>query len=571
VAGTTHDHVEARSARPGVVPPTAEQRRAFLAVALAAVLLTVALVVVLSMLRNDGHLVYAMDDAGIHLSMVRQLVHHGTWGVSSGTYESASSSPGWTLLLAGSTAVLPFAANVLPLLLNLVAAVWIVWLFASGQTFVTPRARQWLSIALAVFIPAVVLFLPTLAMVGMEHTLHAALVLQALVLLQRLAEGPLQVRRARWYLLVLFLATLVRYETMWIAAGSALALLVTAHPRFGPVGAPPRRLRGAVGLATLSAVACALPIVTYGVINRIAGQGFFPNSVTAKSALAGNRGLSIVPNVSQVLGGLQRDPVILLLVLVAAGYLVTSWFGGPRANVSFAVAFVVAAALHAGFSEFGYYERYQAYLVIAGTFMALRIGSEVVIPRWHRAALVFLLVAVVGLTSVKQGLLVDTPLATSNTYRQRYQLGRFFEKYYKGKVVGTGELGYVTYFHDGPVVDLLGLGTHEVLVERRKGPLTKRYLAELVRRRHVAVIGIYTETFIFHVPADWVLVGEWTLKEKLTSAFGPTLQFYAPSKSSADKLERNLRAFDPQLPSGVRATHRNELVRRFLKSVAQTG
>ena len=56
------------------------------------------------------------------------------------------------------------------------------------------------------------------------------------------------------------------------------------------------------------------------------------------------------------------------------------------------------------------------------------------------------------------GLTIATPLASSNTYRQRYQIGKFFENEYNGQPVATGELGYATLFHDGTVIDLLGLG-----------------------------------------------------------------------------------------------------------------
>src|ERR1700736_3790681 len=70
---------------------------------------------------NHGRFAYLLDDAYIHLAMARDLVVHGTWGIAPGVYESASSSPLWTLALAAVMLVARPLAVWAPLAMNVVA------------------------------------------------------------------------------------------------------------------------------------------------------------------------------------------------------------------------------------------------------------------------------------------------------------------------------------------------------------------------------------------------------------------------------------------------------------------
>jgi hypothetical protein len=241
--------------------------------------------------------------------------------------------------------------------------------------------------------------------------------------------------------------------------------------------------------------------------------------------------------------------------------LFVAWCGGPRRNVGVGLTFVVAAVLHAALSEMGQFDRYQTYLVAMGIFTGLLILGEVVPGRLRTGVTAFLVVAVIALASPKIGMAWDTTRATSNTYRQRYQMGLFLEKYYRDRPIATGELGYVSYFHDGPVTDLLALGDPEVLDEYQAHGehLSSEFIERIVRERDVKAIAVYPDTVLFSVPPSWQFGGRWTLEEKKVTAFASDVDFWAPDQESLHELMRHLEEFKSELPSGVTYTSRAEV------------
>lgn len=265
---------------------------------------------------------------------------------------------------------------------------------------------------------------------------------------------------------------------------------------------------------------------------------------------------------------LASDPALFTLVLIAAAYLTWAAVDGPQRNAVFAIIFVVTAVLHAFLADMGWFERYQAYLVIGGSFVALRIAAEVVSPERRRRALVVALVVVSALAFGKTVLLVEAPLATSNTYRQRYQLARFLHRYYDGDAFLTGELGYTTLLHNGTVVDVLGLGTYPVAVERHAGVeiLDADFVNRLAVAQHVKVMAVYAFSPGFKIPDSWRLVAHWHLAEPKISIPDADIAFYAFKGKPARALGRHLHAFESELPSRVTTVYRAELIRRFLEN-----
>jgi hypothetical protein len=158
------------------------------------------------------------------------------------------------------------------------------------------------------------------------------------------------------------------------------------------------------------------------------------------------------------------------------------------------------------------------------------------------------------LANTKISLTVEVPRAVDDTYEQRYQAARFLQRYYDGQPVGTGELGYISLLHDGPITDFYGLGDHEVLVARRR--IRDRagrtaYWDDLVQRRGVRVVAIYPTNLLYEVPERWILVGTWTLPREPFTAYDEHFQFYATDPEEVAPLTAHLQEFAPELPDEV--------------------
>lgn len=528
----------------------APESRAFFRWAVGAYLVVTAVVVATSLRVSDGHLVYVLDDPAIHLSIGRNLAEHGTWGVVPGHFESASSSPLWTLLLAAGVLVTPTPLEEgLALVYNLLACVAVLGLLARNQRVLRPSRHRPLDALATTALAVVLLFLPGATLVGMEHPLHLALLLAAVPLVLRRRPPATRFAAVLPYLLIA-LATATRLETAFVAAGLGVALILDAVP-WGRDGSRPWR-PVAVQVVGLG-LASGIPLLVYGLLNRAMGQDWLPSSVAAKSESL--NGADRFPEPREVMERLTQDPLLVTLVGAAVALAVIGW---PRRArwATLATAIAVAGALHVTLAQVGWYERYQIYLIGLG-LLALAWAADD-LPRPLLAArphLVPLLVLVLLLTTTtKVALTVEAPHGVADTYQQRYQAARFLERYYDGVPVATGELGYISLYHDGPVTDLYGLGDHEVVEARRRirdTPGRKAFWADLVQRREVPVVAMYPATLQDEVPDEWILVGEWTLPRGPLTAWDRTFQFWATRPEEVAPLIDHLEEFSAELPDDV--------------------
>ncbi len=480
-----------------------------------------------------------------------------------GEFQSASSSPLWTVLLAPTQWLVRGAAGELvPLALAVAAAVAVVWLLRDDLAALRPGRRRPLD-ALAVVAAVVALaFLPGLAFMGMEHTLHAALVLALATAVEArwAGGGPRAAERApvpRWAPVALAAAaTATRYETGGVVVALAAGLVVAGLPAWRDPGAPPapgrRRVRAAAALAaTGAAVVGAL-----GAVGLAFGQGLLPNSVVLKSV--GDRG-----DTRRSLGAaaerLVSDPLLVAFAVVAAAVLVATAVARRRgtavpggAAFPAAVTFV-AILVHVELGAVEASLRYQGYLYGLGTWTVLRALPLVpaLAPRLARVPTAALVLLLVPAAAHQVEATASAPRESAITWEQRYQVARFLAAAYPEAPIAISELGYISLYHDGPLTDVYGLADHEVLQARMHGRADAAFWRDLTERRGVEVVVTYDFSLGGDVPPEWIRVAEW----RSPDAYFEVTRFWAAAPEHTGPLIERLRAYEPELPDAVEVTY----------------
>lgn len=528
-----------------------EDGQSFFRWSLGIYLAVTAVLVAVPMVRMHGTYVYVLDDPAIHLAVAQNLIHHGTWGVSPGHYESASSSPAWTVLLA--ILLVPFGKfrEALPLIGNLVFGALLLQVLSRWPVPLRPSWRRPGQVLGVFLLVTAVLFLPGLAVVGMEHSMHALLVVVAVWLFVRRDRGEPTWGPAWLPYVVLALAMLTRFETAFVALGLGLGILLGSRPQWS--SGVVRNLSTRVRQVVLVGLASGLPLVAYGLFNHAMGQGLLPNSVLYKSQATGLGANAFA--LDSMLARFFQDPLLPVIWVAAMLYLLLCRPGRNRAAIEASVL-AVAIPLHVIFAQIGWYERYQSYLIVLGVAFACSAAAE----RWalpgrrlpiaRRAAALALAVLLLAIpfTHMKVLWTYNAPGSSVDMYRQHYLGGKFLARYYDGQPVATGELGYISLFHKGSVTDLNGLGDYQVLRYLQEDRDSRQYLDELARDRGFDVVAVYPITFGLRVPAHWILVATWVYEGKKYTAVDRTFQFWATTPEAVGPLIKNLQDFQADLP-----------------------
>jgi hypothetical protein len=497
--------------------------------------LLLALVVGATFAQTNGEFTYSLDDPYIHLSMAEQI-RAGEYGVNAGEPAAASSSILYPFLLAG----MGWAGDYAPLIVNVLA------LFAAaGLTVAVWRdgvgPAPLSTVGRIVLTGVVVLLLANmvgLALTGMEHMLHVALTVAALLGAVRLVRTE---RPDPWWLAVLIIEPAIRYEGLAVSLAGA-AVLILHGRRF-------------IGLGVLAAAA-AIPLAfAYFLVSQ--GLPPLPSSVLVKgSEVAGAGGAlaavgALVENFTA--NATDRAGIVMLTLAIMAAVVARrppKEAEQPVAQVASTVGLFAAVLLfaHLVAGRFGWAQRYEAYALttaLAALPVLFPLRMKIFLENRDRAG--FAVAGVLTFLAFEPNVAatLESGAGSRNIYLQQRQMHRFAVGHLKAPVA-VNDLGWVSYRNPHYVLDLWGLGSERARRARAASP-DVQWMDDLARERGVRVAMVY-DRWIPETPSNWVRLGVLTFRGTLVSAAEREVAFYATSLSNVAPAKAALAAWTVGLP-----------------------
>ena len=504
----------------------------------------VSALVVMLRRQTGGMFVYPLDDSYIHLALARTLIRHHVWGIDGSAFASASSSPGWTILLSLCDGI--FGARLLNgLLANLVAGVGVLFAVDYGMRALVPAA----GVGVRYVVLLVVLFgtpLPNLALLGMEHVAQTlATLLLVLFSVQAIAvERRSAIPRGIVFRLLLLAAAAgaLRYEAVFVVV--PVCLLLAA--------------RGRVGVAVLVGLCSAVGPVVFGAYFYHKSGLWLPFSVVVKAAEPRTAAANFFVEALHHTNGARFRP---MLILMAAVWLVRlrrlAWM--RPSQVLLVLSFLVCL-LHLVFAPVGWLMRYESYL-FALAFFSLGValaelpplrtwGKEVVRSSpllWAEIGLIVLLGARVAGDLVPRAVSgLELPVEASvDRYYEHIQMAKFVARDYDHDTVVVNDIGAIAYYSDAHLLDLIGLGSAgPAIATHAKHPYTASDVKDWAASEHasIAVVQSHWHAVADILPPSWIKVATWVVPRNVV--FGDyDVGFYAVNPAEIPRLCASLMSF----------------------------
>ena len=488
------------------------------------------------LLRHGGSFAYTLDAPYTQLSLAEQILH-GTYGLNPGEPASPSSSILYPFLLAG-LALLPLGQYP-PLLVNLAAAmasVALVHALAREAGIRLERVSPWLRALLSAS-AALALNLAGLAFSGLEHSLHVTLTLASLLGLLRFLRRQ---EADWWWLASMVLLPLLRFE-----ASAALAADVLVLALYG-------RWRHALGVL----LAGGLPVLGFCWFLHSQGLPWLPLSVLDRSQVAVT-GLEVGASgpfrFLQAMYGAFRGNLMayggahIAALLVA---LALAFRPEPRRAVVVGFCSLIALAQLVGGSlnSFSRYEISVLVLGLAGLMVLHAPALDAWLARLRPGQAVLAAAAVLFLGAGYVIRTADAVPAAGNVLDQQYTLRRFVVQAWR-QPFATNHPGLVNWRNPYPMLELSGLGSYAARLGAQGGE--PDWADKLVHQHGVALAMLYDNAIPRTPPAAWQPVARLVLRNRVVTAVGPSITFYATRPGAAGEIHAALEAFRPGLPPGV--------------------
>jgi len=501
-------------------------------ITLSFVLSAVLIELIIILILNNGHLVYTIDDAYIHLAL-SENIWNGHYGINTIEFSAPSSSILWPFILSpfSNVAYFPFLLNVLAALTTsffIVKILYASWSIQDEQTERISLSATAVSILLATNIIGLIFS-------GMEHSLQVLFVILICYgLIEQVEKGKVR----WWFLIAIIAAPLIRYECMAISVPVLIYLLKQKYFK-----------QPLIGFTLLLILMGGFSMFLYSL-----GLDLLPTSVAAKSSVVESESilLSIISNLKDSFSN-QRQGIIMSFGVLAL--FIFQLFSKDKKRKELAVTTAAAVFLHFMAGKYGSYFRYEIYIWSFLILMSFYIFAPTLNKTFNNFSIKRSLAvsASVCLTLCLSGLLYiyslfTLPIASNNIYEQQFQMHRFAVDYYK-KPVAVNDLGYVSYQNDNFVLDIAGLGSPKVH-EMRKKAHNNNWIEELANDYDVELAMVYQNRFN-QLPNHWIRIGNLQLgKHRVTPAHSEVAFFASNQEEIPDILDK-LNLFIKTLPPGV--------------------
>lgn len=503
-------------------------------------LISIFLVYFFTLKINDGIFIYALDDPYIHLKIATNLITYGTFGINPNEFSTCSSSPLWTLILAGLVKLFgnsDMHSFVLAIITSILTII-IAYIFL--KKYLTPQWQITLSLLIAIFSAP----LPLLCFIGLEHTLHCGLTILYIYFASDYLANKERKQSICWLMFITPILTAIRYESAFIVAVVTILFFIRRMPL------------KALFIAGLG----ILPLLIMGLISLSNGWFLLPTTILLK----GNYPKGNI--IFYILKILFYTPLSHLFsnyhlsILFSFSFIiliVNRWkkkrFWEPL-NIANLI-FIIITYFHCQFSSVGYFYRYEAYLVFSGTIISMINFFYLINPYldkyFLKVSLLKKIVVTLSFIFVISPLLIRAissyyriPQACKNIYEQQYQSAMFLKEFYPKASVVINDIGAMSYYNDIEVIDVWGLATKEIARAKLEGNYDSTTIKKIFEEKKPNIAIIYESWFegINSLPSDWKKLASWKILDNIVCG-DDQISFWAKDSLEIQKLKMSLEKF----------------------------
>ncbi|WP_415325314.1 hypothetical protein [Chryseobacterium sp. MMS23-Vi53] len=489
----------------------------------------------MSLSQTDGHYIYLIDDAYIHLAMAKHFALNDVWGITKYEFSSTSSSPLFTYIL--SVLIKIFGNNdQIPLYFNAVFGVGTVYIL---NQYFSGHFNLIKNIVLSVLFTLFFSVLHLQVLMGMEHVFHVFLFVLNIFCLSNFKNKY----SIFGFYLSLLLMGLVRFESMFYFAILACVFALIKKWKEG----------------FLTLIVGFIPIAIFCYFNYQHDGFLFPNSVLVKgtkftfdsnlphqikSILLDNFLFNIsfykigfFPNIICVifilrdfkkksLQDLIKDNF--LLIVISLLMICHSMFADLKGNFRYEAYILVGFSMALIPKLKGFFENFKTYIEKEKLVSVLILMN------------VFLLIYKVAFA---HKLLVN---GGKNIYEQQIQSAKFLHTYYNESRVVANDIGAISYFTDIHLLDIVGLGSKEMIpFSENKKPLDlnfENFLTQYTINNKYDIAVIYDEWFQGYVPKTWKKAAVLKIKNVI-SVSKDEVSIYSINPDNLQSLKQNIKNF----------------------------